>query len=359
MPYENDGVISWELMVERYNSMLANILGNLVKRTISMSNKYFDGVVEDKGVTGPMDEDLKTTILQAVKTTSDKMDQLRVADALTAVFDIFRRSNKYIDETEPWVLAKDPAQTDRLKTVMYNLTEALNIGASLLESFMPETAESILSELHAEKRALEDMDRWGLYKSGTKVTDAPATLFERKKEEDVMVEVEKIEAAQRAQYEAQQAKDAAASGVNADDQKADTDAEDDGMPEEILENGDCAPDTTIATPEAKPEITFEDFDKVELRIGKILHAEEVPKSKKLLKLSVQVGAETRTILSGIKKSYKPEDLVGKRVMIVANLAPRKIAGEESQGMIVAAEDNDGNIALMTPMAKMPSGCLIG
>ena len=360
MPYENDGVISWELMVERYNSMLANILGNLVKRTISMSNKYFDGVVEDKGVTGPMDEDLKATILQAVKTTSEKMDQLRVADALTAVFDIFRRSNKYIDETEPWVLAKDPAQTDRLKTVMYNLTEALNIGASLLESFMPETAESILSELHAEKRALEDMDRWGLYKSGTKVTDAPATLFERKKEEEVMVEVEKIEAAQRAQYEAQQAKDAAVSSeANAGDQAAETDAEGDGMPEEILENGDCAPDTHIATPEAKPEITFEDFDKVELRIGKILHAEEVPKSKKLLKLSVQVGAETRTILSGIKKSYKPEDLVGKRVMIVANLAPRKIAGEESQGMIVAAEDDDGNIALMTPMAKMPSGCLIG
>ena len=203
------------------------------------------------------------------------------------------------------------------------------------------------------------MDRWGLYQSGTKVTDAPATLFERKKEEDVMVEVEKIEAAQRAQYEAQQAKDAAASEANADVQTADTDAEDDGMSEEILENGDCAADTKIATPEAKPEITFEDFDKVELRIGKILHAEEVPKSKKLLKLSVQVGAETRTILSGIKKTYKPEDLVGKRVMIVANLAPRKIAGEESQGMIVAAEDNDGNIALMTPMAKMPSGCLIG
>lgn len=175
-----------------------------------------------------------------------------------------------------------------------------------------------------------------------------------------MVEVEKIEAAQRAQYEAQQAKDAAASSeANAGDQAADTDAEGDGMPEEILENGDCAPDTHIATPEAKPEITFEDFDKVELRIGKILHAEEVPKSKKLLKLSVQVGAETRTILSGIKKSYKPEDLVGKRVMIVANLAPRKIAGEESQGMIVAAEDDDGNIALMSPMAKMPSGCLIG
>ncbi len=356
MPYENDGVISWELMVERYNSMLANILGNLVKRTISMSNKYFDGIVEDKGVTGPMDEDLKHTILQAVKTTSDKMDQLRVADALTAVFDIFRRSNKYIDETEPWVLAKDPANADRLKTVMYNLTEALCIGASLLESFMPETAEAILAELHAEKRSLADMDRFGLYPSGTKVTDAPATLFERKKEEDVMAEVEKIEAAQRAQYEQQNS--------NADSTKEDASSEmpaseeGDGMPEEILENGDCAPDTHVAHVEGKPEISYDDFAKLELRVGKILHAEEVPKSKKLLRFTVQVGTETRTILSGIKKFYRPEDLVGKRVMIVANLAPRKIAGEMSQGMIVAAEDDDENIALMTPMAKMPSGSII-
>ena len=353
MPFENDGVISWELMVERYNSMLANILGNLVKRTISMTNKYFNGVVEDKGVCEPVDEDLKTTILNAVKTATDKMDQLRVADALTAVFDIFRRSNKYIDETEPWVLSKDEAKADRLKTVMYNLTEALNIGASVLESFMPETAEAILKEINAEKRALSDMDKWGLYKSGSKVTSEPATLFDRKKEEDVMKEVEKIEAAQIAAFEAQQTKDTASQKTDAD-----KDAADDGMPEDIDENGDCAPDTNISDPEKKPEVTYDDFAKLEFRVGKILHAEEVKKSKKLLKFKVQIGSEVRTILSGIKKAYAPQDLVGKRVMIVANLAPRMIAGEESQGMIIAAEDNDGNLALMTPMSKMPSGSII-
>ena len=353
MPFENDGVISWELMVERYNSMLANILGNLVKRTISMTNKYFNGVVEDKGVCEPVDEDLKTTILNAVKTATDKMDQLRVADALTAVFDIFRRSNKYIDETEPWVLSKDEAKADRLKTVMYNLTEALNIGASVLESFMPETAEAILKEINAEKRALSDMDKWGLYKSGSKVTSEPATLFDRKKEEDVMKEVEKIEAAQIAAFEAQQTKDTALQETDVD-----KDAADDGMPEDIDENGDCAPDTNISDPEKKPEVTYDDFAKLEFRVGKILHAEEVKKSKKLLKFKVQIGSEVRTILSGIKKAYAPQDLVGKRVMIVANLAPRMIAGEESQGMIIAAEDNDGNLALMTPMSKMPSGSII-
>ncbi|MCR5008873.1 MAG: methionine--tRNA ligase [Oribacterium sp.] len=350
MPFENDGVISWELMVERYNSMLANILGNLVKRTISMSNKYFDGVVEDKGAKEPVDEDLKTTILNAVKTATEKMDQLRVADALTAVFDIFRRSNKYIDETEPWVLSKDPEKADRLKTVMYNLTEAINIGASVLESFMPETAESILKEINAEKRALSDMDKWGLFKSGTKVTAEPATLFERKKEEDVMQEVEKIEAEQMAAAGVQEEKAEETSSEEAE--------EGDGMPETIDENGDCAPDTKVSDPEKKAEITYDDFAKIEFRVGKILHAEEVKKSKKLLKFRVQVGSETRTILSGIKKAYKPEDLVGKRVMIVANLAPRMIAGEESQGMIIAAEDDDENIALMTPMSKMPSGSII-
>ena len=355
MPFENDGVISWELMVERYNSMLANILGNLVKRTISMTNKYFEGVVEDKGVREPVDEDLKNVILNAVKIATEKMDQLRVADALTAVFDIFRRSNKYIDETEPWVLSKDPEKSDRLKTVMYNLTEAINIGASVLESFMPETAESILKEINAEKRELSDMDKWGLYKSGTKVTSEPATLFERKKEEDVMQEVEKIEAAQIAAFEAAQAKE---NGPEAASEESSLTAEGDGMPEDTDEDGDCLPDTKIGDFEKKPEITYDDFAKIEFRVGKILHAEEVKKSKKLLKFKVQVGSETRTILSGIKKAYNPEDLVGKRVMIVANLAPRAIAGEESQGMIIAAEDNDGNIALMTPMSKMPSGSVI-
>ena len=381
MPFENDGVISWELMVERYNAMLANILGNLVKRTISMTNKYFSGVVADKHVVEPVDEDLKSTILEAVKSTTDKMDKLRVADALTAVFDIFRRSNKYIDETEPWTLAKDPAKADRLSTVLYNLTEAINIGASLLESFMPETADAILAEINAPKRPLAEMDKWGLYPSGNKVTDSPKTLFERKDLAAVMAEVEKIEAKQKAALAASSNASGATSSQTADGKAADgksvaagaaaasatTDvmsasaegaAADDGMPEGLDENGDAFPDTKIFDPEKKPEIVYDDFDKLQLRIGKILHAEEVPKSKKLLKFKIQVGSETRTILSGIKKFYKPEDLVGKHVMIVANLAPRMIAGEESQGMIVAAEDADGNISLMTPMEKMPSGSIV-
>lgn len=351
MPFENDGVISWELMVERFNTMLANILGNLVKRTVSMSNKYFGGVVTDAGVREAVDEDLKNTILSAVQTAQEKMDQLRVADALTAVFEIFRRSNKYIDETEPWVLAKDEANADRLRTVMYNLTEALVIGASVLESFMPETAEAILREIHAEKRSVEELSDWGRYPSGTQVTTEPDTLFERKKLEDVMAEVEKIEAAQREAY----AKEQAAAGGQ--ETAAET-ASDDGMPEGRDENGDALPDTVISDPEPKAEVTYEDFAKLQFRIGKILHAEEVKKSKKLLRLKVQLGSEIRTILSGIKKFYGPEDLIGKRVMIVANLAPREIAGELSQGMIVAAEDSEGNLALMTPMSKIPSGSMI-
>ncbi|HAT01784.1 MAG TPA: methionine--tRNA ligase [Oribacterium sp.] len=349
MPFENDGVISWELMVERYNAMLANILGNLVKRTISMTNKYFGGVVTNAGAAEEVDEDLKNTILNAVKTTSEKMDQLRVADALTAVFEIFRRSNKYIDETEPWVLAKDEAKSARLQTVMYNLTEAITIGASLLESFMPETAESILKQVNTGKRSLEEMDRFGLYPSGNKVVADPETLFERKNLEDVMKVVKEIEAKQKAALQESQGE--------AVKENAAADAED-GMPEGLDENGDAYPDTKISDPEIKPTIEYDDFDKVQLRIGKVLHAEEVKKSKKLLRLTVQVGSEKRTILSGIKKFYAPEDLVGKHVMIVANLAPRVIAGEESQGMIVAAEDDDGNIALMAPMTKMPAGSQI-
>lgn len=353
MPFENDGVISWELMVERYNAMLANILGNLVKRTISMTNKYFEGVVTDSKVTAEVDEDLKNTIFAAVNRACEKMDQLRVADALTEVFEIFRRSNKYIDETEPWVLAKDEAGKARLQTVMYNLTEAICIGASVLESFMPETAKRIFEQLNTEKRALDTLNTWGLYPSGNKVTADPETLFDRKKAEDVLKEVEVIEAAQRAA-----AAPAVQEAVKTEAKAEPENAEDDGMPEGLDENGDAFPDTRVSDPELKPEVTYDDFAKLQLRVGKILHAEEVPKSKKLLKFTVQLGSETRTILSGIKKAYNPEDLVGKRVMIVANLAPRSIAGMESQGMIVAAEDDDGNIALMTPMSKMPSGSMI-
>ncbi len=349
MPFENDGVISWELMAERYNSMLANILGNLVKRTVSMSNKYFDGVVTNAGVSEEVDEDLKATVLKAVKTSVDKMEELRVADALTAVFEIFRRSNKYIDETEPWVLARDEEKFARLQTVMYNLTEAITIGASLLESFMPETSAAILKQLNTEARALEDMEQFGLYPSGNKVVENPETLFERKKLEDVLAEVEKIEEKQRAAYEAQQA-------ASSSEEKA----EDDGdlMPSKIEEDGDVKPDKNGIDVEAKPEVTYDDFDKLQFRVGKIIHAEEVKKSKKLLLFKIQIGSETRQILSGIKSAYKPEDLIGKRVMVLCNLKPRMIAGYESQGMILSAEDADGNLAVMTPMSIMPAGAEI-
>ena len=345
MPFENDGIISWELMIERYNSMLANILGNLVKRTLAMSGKYFGGVVENAGVKEAVDDDLQNTVLSAVRNAREKMDRLRVADALTAVFDIFRRSNKYIDETEPWNLAKDPEKLPRLKTVLYNLAESITIGASLLESFMPETSEKILAEFHTEKRPLDQMDRFGLFADGTKVESDADPLFQRKDAKEILKQVQEIEEKQIA----------SAKAMEAAQNPAPTDAGDDGMPETINADGDCEPDTKVMDKEVKPEVSYDDFAKLQFRIGKILHAEEVRKSKKLLLFKVQVGSETRTILSGIKASYKPEDLVGKRVMIVANLKPRMIAGVESQGMILAAEDSDGRLALMEPMSKMPSG----
>ena len=330
MPFDNDGVISWELMVERMNSDLANILGNLVNRTISMSNKYFDGVVSDKGVSQEVDEDLKKVVLEEVKKADAKMEQLRVADAMTEIFNIFRRCNKYIDETTPWTLAKDESQKDRLATVLYNLTEAIAIGASLLYSFMPETAEKILAQIHTGKRELSQMDAFGLYPNGQKVTDKPEILFARM---DIKEVLEKVEAMH---------------GAEASDQKQA--GGQDG-------SSDNAEDSGIDL-EAKPEITYDDFAKLQFQVGEIIKCEAVPKSKKLLCSQVKIGSQVRQILSGIKAYYSPEEMVGKKVMVVTNLKPAKLAGMVSEGMILCAEDAEGNLALMTPEKSMPAGAEI-
>ena len=323
MPFENDGVISWELMVERMNSDLANILGNLVNRTISMSNKYFGGEVADKGAVGEADADLKATVLEAVKRVDEKMDKLRVADAITEIFGIFRRSNKYIDETMPWTLAKDEAQKDRLATVLYNLTEAITIGASLLYSFMPETAEKILAQLNTQKRTLEEMGTFGLYPSGGKVTDKPEILFARMDVKEVLEKVEAMRAA-----------------------------------EEVPAEEEAKEDENVINLEAKPEITYDDFAKLQFQIGEIIACEAVPNSKKLLCSQVRVGSRVRQILSGIKANYTPEEMVGKKVMVVTNLKPAKLAGMLSEGMLLCAEDSEGNLALMRPEKDMPSGAEI-
>ncbi len=329
MPFENDGVISWELMVERMNSDLANILGNLVNRTISMTNKYFGGIVADKGAAAPEDEDLKAVVLEAVKKADAKMDQLRVADAITEIFNIFRRSNKYIDETAPWVLAKDEEKKDRLSTVLYNLIEAITIGASLLESFMPETSAKILAQLNTGKRSLDELSSFGLYPSGNQVTDKPEILFARM---DVKEVLEKAEALQAAQ---------AAEAAKANGADAETAEEEDGI--------DLEP---------KAEITYDDFAKLQFQVGEIVKCEAVPKSKKLLCSQVKIGTKTRQIISGIKAHYTPEEMVGKKVMVVTNLKPAKLAGLLSEGMILCAEDAEGNLALMTPEKKMPAGAEI-
>ena len=321
MPFENDGVISWELMVERMNSDLANILGNLVNRTVSMTNKYFGGVVENKNVCEDVDDDLKAAVLEAVKKADEKMEKLRVADAITEIFNIFRRSNKYIDETTPWTLAKDEEKKDRLATVLYNLTEAITIGASLLSSFMPETSEKILAQLNTEKRTLEAMDQFGLYPNGNKVTEKPEILFARM---DVKEVLEKVEA--------MKAEEAKAAGEE--------------------EN---AQEESVVDVEKKPEITYDDFAKLQFQIGQIVKCEEVPKSKKLLCSQVKIGSETRQIISGIKAWYKPDQMVGKKVMVVTNLKPAKLAGMLSEGMILCAEDDEGNLALMTPEKDIKPG----
>ena len=345
MPFENDGVISWELMVERYNSQLANILGNLVKRTIAMSNKYFEGIVEKTPATDPVDEDLRNTVLSQAKLAVEKMEEHRVSDALTAIFEIFRRSNKYIDETEPWILAREEEFAPRLKTVLYNLTEAIVIGASLLESFMPDTAKTILDELSAEKRAFEQLGQFGLYPSGMRVSENPSTLFDRKDWKEIEKEVEKIteEQIQKAALEEEK------SGKKEGDKSAES---------EPAAEGDAERDPHPVVLPYKAEVSYEDFEKLDFRIGKILHAEEVKKSKKLLLFKVQVGEEVRQILSGIKSAYRPEELVGKKVMVLVNLKPRMIAGYESQGMLLSAafeEEGEEVLSLMTSLRDMPAG----
>ena len=321
MPFENDGVITWELMVERLNSELANTLGNLVNRTISMSNKYFDGVIKSTGVCEPVDEELKAVVLGTKAKVAAKMEELRVADAITEIFTLFKRCNKYIDETMPWALAKDEDKKDRLAEVLYNLVEGICIGASLLESFMPDTTGKILAQLNANKRTYEELDTFGLYPSGNKVTEKPEILFARLDVKEVMAKVEEM----RAQ---------------------------DAQPEEEKEE---APVVDI---EAKPEVTFDDFMKMQFQVGEIIACEAVKKSKKLLCSQVKIGSQVKQIVSGIKSNYAPEDMVGKKVMVLVNLKPAKLAGVLSEGMILCAEGLDGELALMTPDKDMPAGAEI-
>ena len=320
MPFDNDGVITWELMVERLNSELANTLGNLVNRTISMSNKYFGGVVENKGVAEPVDEDLKSFILSIPGKVDAKMEKLRVADAITEVFTLFKRCNKYIDETMPWALAKDETKQDRLATVLYNLVEGICMGATLLQSFMPDTAARILAQLNAKERTLEDLKTFGLYPSGNKVTEKPEILFARLDLKDVMAKVEVLHPSK---------------------------------PEEPAKEEEKGIDL-----EAKPEITFDDFSKLQFQVGEIIACEAVKKSKKLLCSQVKIGSQVRQIVSGIKAHYTPEQMVGKKVMVVTNLKPAKLAGILSEGMILCAEDEEGKLSLMVPEREMPAGAEI-
>ena len=343
MPFENDGVITWELMVERMNSDLANILGNLVNRTVSMTNKYFGGIVENRNVCEEVDEDLKKVVLETVAKTDEKMNRLRVADAISEIFNIFRRSNKYIDETMPWTLAKDEAKKDRLATVLYNLTESIAIGASLLYSFMPSTSEKILAQLGTEKRSLKEMDTFGLYPNGNRVVEKPEILFARMDIKEVLEKVEAMKAQESAKSGNPESN---AAGASQEANKAAQDGAESG-------SGNGAEDGMDV--EKKPEITYDDFSKLQFQIGEIVKCEEVPKSKKLLCSQVKIGSETRQILSGIKAWYKPEDMVGRRVMVVTNLKPAKLAGMMSEGMILCAEDDEGNLSLMVPEKKIKSG----
>ena len=337
MPFENDGIITWDLVIERFNSELANVLGNLVNRTVSMSNKYFDGIVKSTGDTADqadIDADLKAVVTGTKDKISKKMDELRVADSSTEVFALFRRCNKYIDETTPWVLAKDESKQDRLAEVLYNLTEAITIGASLLHPFLPDTAEKIVAQLNTSLRDLDDLDKFGLYESGTKVTEKPEILFQRLDAKEVMPKVEQIQAAQKAEYEAEQAKLGLA-------------------PEKDSEDNEDVIDI-----ESKPEITFDDFEKMQFQVGEIIACEAVEKSKKLLCSQVKIGSQTKQIVSGIRKYYSPEEMVGKKVMVLVNLKPAKLAGVLSEGMLLCAEDAEGNLALLTPEKPMPSGAEI-
>ena len=325
MPFENDGVISWELMVERLNSDLANTLGNLVNRTISMSNKYFDGVVADRGVCESVDDDLKAVVTGTLAKATAKMDQLRVADAITEIFGLFKRCNKYIDETMPWALAKDEAKKDRLATVLYNLVESIVIGASLLEPFMPSTAKKIAEQLNTTLRGFDELEAFGKYESGTKVTDKPEILFARLDVKEVVEKAEAMFAQRKAQAEPAQE-------------------------EKELE--------AVIEIEAKPEITYDDFAKMQFQVGEIIACEEVKKSKKLLCSQVKIGSTVKQIVSGIKQHYSAEEMVGKKVMVLVNLKPATLAGIVSEGMLLCAEDADGNLALVTPEKEMPAGAEI-
>ena len=319
MPFENDGVITWELMVERLNSDLANTLGNLVNRTISMSNKYFGGVVTKTGVEEDVDADLKAVVTGTRAKVAAKMEDLRVADSITEIFNLFKRCNKYIDETMPWALAKDETKKDRLAEVLYNLVESITIGASLLESFMPETTEKILAQLNGEKRSYEELDQFGLYPSGNKVTDKPEILFQRLDLKEILEKVEAMKAAQ-------------------------------AKPE--------VPEEPVVDIDAKEEITFDDFGKMQFQVGEIIACEEVKKSRKLLCSQVKIGSQVKQIVSGIKGHYTAEEMVGKKVMVLVNLKPAKLAGVLSEGMLLCAEDADGNLSLMVPEKKMPAGAEI-
>ncbi len=335
MPFDNDGIITWELVVERLNSDLANVLGNLVNRTISMTNKYFGGVVTKTGVTEAVDDDLKAVVTGTRAAVEKKMADLRVADAITEVFALFKRCNKYIDETAPWVLAKDEAKKDRLSEVLYNLTESIVIGASLLESFLPETAEKIVAQLGTTIRAYDSLDQFGLYESGSKVTDAPEILFARLDVKEIMPKVDAIRERQKAEFIAEQ--------------KA--------LGEEVAEESEKAEEAGIDI-EAKPEIAYDDFMKMQFQVGEIIACEAVEKSKKLLCSQVKIGSQVKQIVSGIRKYYSPEEMVGKKVMVLVNLKPAKLAGVLSEGMLLCAEDAEGNLALMTPEKAMPSGAEI-
>ena len=321
MPFENDGVISWELLVERINSDLANTLGNLVNRTISMSNKYFDGVVSNKNVCEDVDEDLKNVVTSTVDRVDAKMGELRVADAITEIFALFKRCNKYIDETMPWALAKDESKQDRLATVLYNLVESISIGAELLESFLPETAEKVLNQLNATRRGYDKLHTFGLYPDGGKVTEKPEILFARLDLDEVLKKVEELHP----------------------------------QKEEEKANEEVAPGIDI---EAKPEISYDDFMKMQFQVGEIIACEEVPKSKKLLCSQVRIGSQVKQIVSGIKKHYSAEEMVGKKVMVLVNLKPAKLAGVLSEGMLLCAEDENGELSLMVPEKEMPNGAEI-
>ena len=343
-PFDNDGSVSWELMTERINSDLANTLGNLVNRTISMSNKYFGGVVEDAGVSGDVDAELRAVAVGTADRVAEKMKDLRVADAITEIFALFKRCNKYIDETMPWVLAKDEAGQGRLKTVLYNLVESISIGAVLLCPFMPETTEKILQQLNAEKRSLDKCKEFGVYVSGTKVTNAPEILFARLDIKEVQAKAEEIAKAQKAEAAAEENAQGAAGADNtvsvdtAKDTKADN--------------------QSVIDIEPKPEITYDDFSKLQFQVGEIIACEEVKKSKKLLCSQVKIGNQVKQIVSGIKAHYSAQEMVGKKVMVLVNLKPATLAGVVSEGMLLCAEDENGELALLVPEKEMPSGAEI-